>query len=62
MSPSFNVHGGQNDAKYVKFDYRLHLAFVTDTIWGDKLEPDNKHQLTGPPGRWAQPLPPHIPH
>ena len=39
MSPSFTVHGGQHDTKYVTFELLLHAAFVADEIWGFMLEP-----------------------
>ena len=39
MSPSSNVHGGQHDTKYVKFELLMHAAFVADEIWGFVLEP-----------------------
>ena len=34
MSPSFAVHGGQHDTKYVTFELLMHAAFVADEIWG----------------------------
>ena len=30
MSPSFTVHGGQHDARYVTFELLMHAAFVAD--------------------------------
>ena len=39
LSPSSNVHGGQHDTKYVKFELLMHAAFVADEIWGFVLEP-----------------------
>ena len=38
MSLSSTVHGGQNDTKYVIFEYLPHATFVADTIWGCSLE------------------------
>ena len=38
MSPSFTVHGGQHDTKYVSFESLMHAAFVDDEIWGSILE------------------------
>ena len=39
MSPSFTVHGGQHDTKYVTFELLTHAAFVADEIWGFMREP-----------------------
>ena len=33
MSPSSTVHGGQQDTKYVTFEYLLHAAFAAAEIW-----------------------------
>ena len=39
MSPSFTVHVGQHDTKYLTFELLMHAAFVADEIWGFMLEP-----------------------
>ena len=39
MLPFSAVHGGQDDTKYVTFEYLSRAAFAADTICGDTLEP-----------------------
>ena len=38
MWPSFPVHGGQRNTKYVTFELLSHAAFGTDENWDDMLE------------------------